>query len=213
MGYGVLGQPTVDTLQSRIDNVEARANRIKAENDELRAENKRLSESMTAVGEFAVTSRLENKAMVPVAVRGVDEERGRRDRPARASRRGGRSRCRLARGEVGPRQRRRRRRARVHRRHAVDVALVRARRGREGAGQPALVATDDGDAVRPARPARRREVPVPAGGPRRADGRRRAVRRVHLRRPGRDPSAHGRHRRDGPCGAQHGAAGAALWSS
>ena len=36
MGYGVLGQPTVDTLQNRIDNVEARADRIKGENDELR---------------------------------------------------------------------------------------------------------------------------------------------------------------------------------
>ncbi len=73
MGYGVLGQPTVDTLQSRINNVEARANRIKAENNKLQADNKRLSQSMTAVGEFAVTSRLENKAMVPVAVRGVND--------------------------------------------------------------------------------------------------------------------------------------------
>ena len=33
MGYGVLGQPTVDTLQRRIDNVEANANRIRREND------------------------------------------------------------------------------------------------------------------------------------------------------------------------------------
>jgi hypothetical protein len=73
MGYGVLGQPTVDTLQSRIDTVEARANKIKAENGELRADNKRLAQSMASVGEFAVTSRLANKAMVPVAVRGVDE--------------------------------------------------------------------------------------------------------------------------------------------
>jgi len=74
MGYGVLGQPTVDTLQNRIDNVEARANRIKAENNELRGENNRLSDSMKAVGTFAVTSRLDNSSVVPVAVRGVNEE-------------------------------------------------------------------------------------------------------------------------------------------
>jgi hypothetical protein len=75
MGYGVLGQPTVDTLQNRIDNVEARANRIKGENADLRGENSRLSEAMTTVGDFAVTSRLENTTIVPVAVRGVDEDR------------------------------------------------------------------------------------------------------------------------------------------
>jgi hypothetical protein len=74
MGYGVLGQPTVDTLQSRIDNVEARANRIKAENNELRAENNRISDAMKSVGTFAVTNRLENSSVVPVAVRGVDED-------------------------------------------------------------------------------------------------------------------------------------------
>jgi hypothetical protein len=74
MGYGVLGQPTVDTLQNRIDNVEARANRIKAENNELRAENGRLSDAMQAVGTFAVTNRLESSSVVPVAVRGVNED-------------------------------------------------------------------------------------------------------------------------------------------
>jgi hypothetical protein len=74
MGYGVLGQPTVDTLQDRIDTVEARANRIKSENDRLRADNNRLSESMRAVGSFAVTDRLSNKTIVPVAVRGVNED-------------------------------------------------------------------------------------------------------------------------------------------
>jgi hypothetical protein len=75
MGYGVLGQPTVDTLQSRIDNVEARANRIKAENHELRADNGRLSDAMQSVGTFAVTNRLESANVVPVAVRGVNEDR------------------------------------------------------------------------------------------------------------------------------------------
>jgi hypothetical protein len=74
MGYGVLGQPTVDTLQNRIDNVEERADRIKGENNELRAENSRLSDAMTAVGQFAVTSRLEATTVVPVAVRGVNED-------------------------------------------------------------------------------------------------------------------------------------------
>ena len=75
MGYGVLGQPTVDTLQHRIDTVEARANRIKGENAKLRTENSRLSDSMKAVGTYAVTNRLENSNVVPVAVRGVNEER------------------------------------------------------------------------------------------------------------------------------------------
>jgi len=74
MGYGVLGQPTVDTLQRRIDNVEDRANRVRSENDQLRAENGRLSESMKAVGEFAATDRLANKTVVPVAVRGVNDD-------------------------------------------------------------------------------------------------------------------------------------------
>jgi hypothetical protein len=75
MGYAVLGQPTVDTLQHRIDTVEARANKIKGENAKLRTENGRLSDSMKAVGTYAVTNRLENSNVVPVAVRGVNEER------------------------------------------------------------------------------------------------------------------------------------------
>jgi hypothetical protein len=74
MGYGVLGQPTVDTLQNRVDDVEARANKIKTENGELRADNGRLSDALAAVGDFAVTSRLDNATIVPVAVRGVDED-------------------------------------------------------------------------------------------------------------------------------------------
>jgi hypothetical protein len=74
MGYGVLGQPTVDTLQDRIDDVEARADRIKAENGDLKAESSRLSDALTAVGDFAVTTRLDGATIVPVAVRGVDED-------------------------------------------------------------------------------------------------------------------------------------------
>jgi hypothetical protein len=75
MGYGVLGQPTVDTLQHRIDTVEARANRIKSENKELKTENGRLSNAMDAVANFAVESRLQGITAVPIAVRGVDEDK------------------------------------------------------------------------------------------------------------------------------------------
>jgi hypothetical protein len=75
MGYGVLGQPTVDTLQSRIDHVEARANRIKSENNELKAENGRLSTAMEDVASFAVESRLQGITAVPIAMRGVDEDK------------------------------------------------------------------------------------------------------------------------------------------
>ena len=75
MGYGVLGQPTVDTLQDRVNDVEARANSIKRDNAALRDENNRLSDGLMRVGDFAVTSRLDNATIVPVAVRGVDEDR------------------------------------------------------------------------------------------------------------------------------------------
>ena len=75
MGYGVLGQPTVDTLQNRIDHVEARANRIKSDNNELKDEIQRLSSAMEDVASFAVGSRLQGITAVPVAVRGVDEDK------------------------------------------------------------------------------------------------------------------------------------------
>jgi hypothetical protein len=73
MGYGVLGQPTVDTLQARIDTVEARADEVRAENDRLRAEQERLDGLLADVGRFAVTDRLAGTEILPVAVRGVDE--------------------------------------------------------------------------------------------------------------------------------------------
>ena len=38
MGYGVLGQPTVETLENRIDTVEANADARRAENDLLKAD-------------------------------------------------------------------------------------------------------------------------------------------------------------------------------
>ena len=75
MGYGVLGQPTVDTLQNRIDTVEGRANRIKSENKELKTENSRLSGAMEALGSFAVEQRLQGITAVPIAVRGVDGDK------------------------------------------------------------------------------------------------------------------------------------------
>src|SRR5262249_11520361 len=75
MGYGVLGQPTVDTLQHRIDTVEGRANRIKSQNKDLQAENHRLSDAMDAVASYAVESRLQGITAVPIAVRGVDEDK------------------------------------------------------------------------------------------------------------------------------------------
>jgi len=75
MGYGVLGQPTVDTLQNRIDTVEGRANKIKSENKELKTENNRLSTAMEALSNFAVESRLQGITAVPIAVRGVNEDK------------------------------------------------------------------------------------------------------------------------------------------
>jgi Copper transport outer membrane protein, MctB len=71
---GALGQPTVDTLQSRIDTVEANAEQRRAENEELRAELDRVDGALDEGSEFAVTNRLTNVPTSVVAVRGVDEE-------------------------------------------------------------------------------------------------------------------------------------------
>lgn len=73
MGYAVLGQPTVDTLQGRVDTVEARANEIRAESDALRAEQSRLEATLRDIDDFAATSRLTGASVLPVAVRGVEE--------------------------------------------------------------------------------------------------------------------------------------------
>jgi hypothetical protein len=72
MGYAVLGQPTVDTLQSRVDTVEARANEIRSENDRLRSEQARLEGLLEDLDQYAATSRLREASVLPVAVRGVD---------------------------------------------------------------------------------------------------------------------------------------------
>ena len=87
MGYAVLGQPTVDTLQGRVDTVEARSNEIRAENDRLRDEQARLESLLGTVDQFAATSRLAEASVLPVATRGVDG--GRVEESVRLARTGG----------------------------------------------------------------------------------------------------------------------------
>ena len=72
MGYGVLGQPTVDTLQHRIDTVEANAEARRHENDALKSQVEQLDTQTTALGPFAVTNRLSSSHLLVVAVRGID---------------------------------------------------------------------------------------------------------------------------------------------
>lgn len=87
MGYGVLGQPTVDTLQNRIDTVEANAEARRVENQELRSE---LDQREAAIDEstaFAVTDRLVGSSAVVLGVRGIDE--GAVDRVVDLARRAG----------------------------------------------------------------------------------------------------------------------------
>jgi copper transport outer membrane protein MctB len=74
MGYGVLGQPTVRTLQSRIDRVEANANARARENDQLHSQVDDLDAAIAAFGPFAVTDRLPDVPVLVVAVRGVDAD-------------------------------------------------------------------------------------------------------------------------------------------
>jgi hypothetical protein len=73
MGYGVLGQPTVEGLQNRIDTVEANADARRKENDELRALEDQLNASIDALSPFALTNRLTNVPVLVVAVRGIDD--------------------------------------------------------------------------------------------------------------------------------------------
>jgi hypothetical protein len=74
MGYGVLGQPTVRGLQSRINSVEANAEARSRENDQLRSEVDNLDAAVNAFGPFAVTDRLPDVPVLVVAVRGVDSD-------------------------------------------------------------------------------------------------------------------------------------------
>jgi len=71
MGYGVLGQPTVDTLQRRVDTVEQRSNEIRGENDVLRAEQARLEEGLYELAAIHLSSeppRLHDAALAIDAV-------------------------------------------------------------------------------------------------------------------------------------------------
>jgi len=75
IGYGVLGEPTVDTLQGRVDTVEKRADAIRNDNSRLRAEQKRLEQAMQNAAAFAVTNRVSGTLVMPVVARGVDADK------------------------------------------------------------------------------------------------------------------------------------------
>ncbi|MEX0666036.1 MAG: copper transporter [Acidimicrobiia bacterium] len=74
MGYGVLGQPTVETLEDRINTVEAKAEATRLENGALKAGVEQLEETLDALEPFTVTDRLADASVLVVAVRGVDPE-------------------------------------------------------------------------------------------------------------------------------------------
>ncbi len=101
MGYGVLGQPTVDTLQNRIDTVEANAESRRKDNDELRAALDLANEAADQSSPFSVTDRLTDVPATVLAVRGVDEDAVNRTVEPRAPCRCDSPRCRVARGPVG----------------------------------------------------------------------------------------------------------------
>jgi len=73
MGYGILGQPTVEGLQNRIDTVEANAEARRQENDELKARLEQIDTSVDGTAPFALTDRLPEVPVLVVAVRGVDD--------------------------------------------------------------------------------------------------------------------------------------------
>ena len=101
MGYGVLGQPTVDTLQNRIDTVEANAEARRKENDDLRAALDLANEAADQTSPFSVTDRLTDRA--GDGPRGARRRRGRGE-PHRRPRAPCRCDCprgRVARGPVG----------------------------------------------------------------------------------------------------------------
>ena len=74
MGYGVLGQPTVDTLQDRIDVVEANAEERRVENDELRAQLDQQGTAIEQSAPFSVSDRVGDVRALVLAVRGIDED-------------------------------------------------------------------------------------------------------------------------------------------
>lgn len=74
MGYGILGQPTVSGLQSRIDAVEANAEARRLENTQLQTDLDRAEAALEESSPFSATSRLPSVPAVVVAVRDVDGE-------------------------------------------------------------------------------------------------------------------------------------------
>jgi hypothetical protein len=74
MGYGILGQPTVSGLQSRIDTVEANAEARRVENERLQTELDRANAALDQSSPFSVTDRLPGVSTVVVAVRDVGDE-------------------------------------------------------------------------------------------------------------------------------------------
>ena len=75
MGYGVLGQPTVEGLQNRIDTVEGRISSVRRENDQLHDQVDRLQGFVDDSAPFAVSGRLPATPVVMLAARGVDGDR------------------------------------------------------------------------------------------------------------------------------------------
>jgi len=74
MGYGILGQPTVSGLQSRIDTVEANAEGRRLENEQLRTDLDRANAALDESSPFSVTDRLLGVSTVVVAVRDVGDD-------------------------------------------------------------------------------------------------------------------------------------------
>lgn len=74
MGYGVLGQPTVDTLQDRIDVVEANAEARRVENEQLKDQLEQQGAALEESSPFSVSGRVTDVPTLVVAVRDVDED-------------------------------------------------------------------------------------------------------------------------------------------
>jgi hypothetical protein len=74
MGYGILGQPTVKTLQNRVDSVRDHLNETRAENDQLRSSLDRANSTLDAFSSFGVTDRLPNVSVIVLAVRDVSSD-------------------------------------------------------------------------------------------------------------------------------------------
>ena len=73
MGYGVLGQPTVKGLQSRIDTIGAKAEEQRVVNDLLSSELDAANSGVQSAVPFAATQRLASTRVAVIAARGVDE--------------------------------------------------------------------------------------------------------------------------------------------